>query len=110
MKHGMPKLAMSVALAFAPTLILGGSAAVAAIPHSRGSWSIQGVPSPAGASNVALNGISCLSRTLCIAVGGSSLGTLAEGWNGTAWSILSATACIAVGSAGGAPLAEAHSA
>jgi hypothetical protein len=63
MKHGMPKLAMLVTAASALAVIPGGSAAVAAAPHSQGSWSIQAVPSPAGPSNVALNGISCLSRT-----------------------------------------------
>jgi hypothetical protein len=73
---------------------------------------------------VALNGIACVTPQLCIAVGGSSLGTLAEEWTGTAWSVqttpspaggavlssvscVSATACEAVGDSGTGPLAEA---
>jgi len=45
-------------------------------------WSIQTTPNPAGGSNSMLNGVSCASATACTAVGGSSNGTLAEGWNG----------------------------
>jgi hypothetical protein len=83
-------------------------------------------PSPKGASNGNLASVSCRSAK-CEAVGSTSLGPLAERWNGARWSLqpapspvagtgllagvacMSATACIAVGSAGGAPLAEAYS-
>jgi hypothetical protein len=124
MKCAMPRLAMSVALASALVVTWGASAAVAAAPRAGDGWSIQAVPSPSGASDVALNGISCHAHKLCIAVGGSSLGTLAEEWNGTAWSIqttpsptsedvlnsvscVSATACEAVGSSSTGAVAEA---
>lgn len=84
------------------------------------AWSITPSPSPAGASQSALNAVSCSSATNCLAVGqkeiGSSETTLTEKWNGTAWSSVaspnpsgssfsqllavscpSATACFAVG-------------
>jgi hypothetical protein len=86
------------------------------------AWRIRTTPSPPGATDVLLNGVSCSSATACAAVGSyrDSTGTrfaLAESWNGTAWSIettpnttggsesglsgvscTSATACSAVGS------------
>ena len=56
------------------------------------TWSIQPIPSPADGGN--LIGVSCPSRSSCLAVGGHgnpftgpALGTLAEQWNGTTWSI-----------------------
>jgi hypothetical protein len=58
------------------------------------SWAIQTTPSPGGATTVDLQGVSCSSATACAAVGyyTTSTGTggdvtLAERWNGTAWSI-----------------------
>ncbi len=114
---------MLAALASA-LVAMSGTGAVAAIPRTEGGWSVQSVPSPAGATSVSLNGISCPSAELCIAVGGSSLGTLAEKWNGTAWSIqttrsraagdvlnsvscVARTACEAVGGSGKGAVAEA---
>jgi hypothetical protein len=82
-------------------------------------WSIQTTPVPSGATQVTLNGVSCIASTTCVAVGyssGTSVVTLAEKWNGTKWvvqhtpnptgapnatltgvSCASATACTAVG-------------
>jgi hypothetical protein len=98
------------------------------------SWAIQPTPNPAGDQVSGLSGVSCTSATACTAVGFAgdfggpdSLLTLAESWNGTAWSIqptpnpaspnhatlagvscTSPSACIAVGTADGfEPLAEA---
>ena len=56
------------------------------------SWSIQTTPNPSGiAFSPALNSVSCASATACTATGSAfvrgSLITLAERWNGTAWSI-----------------------
>jgi hypothetical protein len=59
------------------------------------SWSIQPTPMPAGAEpdQSFLTGVSCASRSACTAVGlpndssGTPIGTLAERWNGTTWSI-----------------------
>ena len=56
-------------------------------------WTIQATPNPPGPAAVSqLNGVSCSSATDCTAVGFSQNSsstdlTLAEGWNGTAWSI-----------------------
>ena len=56
-------------------------------------WSIQPTPNP-GSNGGLLTGVSCSSRSACAAVGYystpgplQSLGTLAERWNGTRWSI-----------------------
>ena len=61
------------------------------------AWTIQSSPNPSGATASDLNEVSCASASACIAVGYSlnSTGTfqpLAEGWNGTAWSVLSVPA------------------
>ncbi len=85
------------------------------------AWAVQETTPPTGAKSSSLSGVSCKSATACTAVGhyvnSSSVEvTLAEGWNGTAWSIktttpptgakssslsgvscTSATACTAVG-------------
>jgi hypothetical protein len=57
-------------------------------------WSIQLVASPSGAQAALLEGISCTSSTACTSVGyyknsAGTLVTLAERWNGTAWSVQS---------------------
>jgi hypothetical protein len=56
-------------------------------------WSIVRSPNPKGSTDTDLNGISCLSRTDCVAVGGYINGknvpvNLAESWNGSRWSIV----------------------
>jgi hypothetical protein len=90
------------------------------------SWSVQESPSPTGATESILSGVSCMSSTACTAVGefyngsgragGGKGELLAESWNGTTWSVqeppiptgatesilsgvscTSSTACIAVG-------------
>jgi hypothetical protein len=90
-------------------------------------WSIQPSANPGGASTAALYGVSCTSSTACVAVGDTGGGTgstktIAEHWNGTAWSIqptttalqsslravscTSATACTGVGWTGDKTLAQ----
>lgn len=86
------------------------------------AWTVQSTPNPAGANASTLVSVACTSSTFCIAVGwsmkmaSSHPVSLAERWNGTAWSILTtlnptgnrgtkltsvactaATACTAVG-------------
>jgi hypothetical protein len=84
------------------------------------TWAVQATPNATGASSSSLQGVSCTSTTACIAVGESNgtgtQSTLAERWDGTAWTIqptpnptgasssslsglscTSATACTAVG-------------
>jgi hypothetical protein len=94
------------------------------------SWSIQPMPAPAGAQISSLNGVSCTSAKACTAVGGvadssfNPLGTVAEQWNGTTWTLqpvpgsqspgsfmegvscTSASACTAVGQTDSGLLAE----
>ena len=55
-------------------------------------WAIESTPNPRGGTDVELNGLSCASRTDCIAVGdyynsSDTRLTLAEFWNGSKWSI-----------------------
>ncbi len=98
-------------------------------------WSLQSTPNPEGASLSDLRQVSCVSATLCTAVGRYTKASgvnfpLAERWNGTRWEVQStpspegsqntflygascssATACEATGyyvrgSGGAAPLAE----
>jgi erythromycin esterase-like protein len=55
------------------------------------AWAIEAVPSPASASGTFLQDLACRSAADCTAVGsyfnGTGNATLAEGWNGTAWSV-----------------------
>lgn len=56
------------------------------------SWSIQPTADPTGGTYPTLSGVSCISATMCTAVGGynDSTGqavTLAERWDGTSWVI-----------------------
>ena len=56
------------------------------------SWSAQTTPNPSGETSSLLSGVSCVSATACTAVGqaadtAGTLATLAESWNGKAWSI-----------------------
>jgi hypothetical protein len=90
---------------------------------NRHRWSIQ--LAAGGAALAELNGVSCVSTSDCVAVGGgpNSHEAIAERWNGARWSIEgtpalargsllwavscpSATGCFAVGSRGGLPLLE----
>jgi len=54
-------------------------------------WTIQTTPSPTGAQDSSLSGVTCSSLTTCTAVGTSgatgALVTLAEHWDGTSWAI-----------------------
>jgi hypothetical protein len=88
------------------------------------AWKL--VPSPNGSGSLdrnLLNGVSCPSASTCIAVGDSSPQSLAELWNGTAWTVLatpqlaagtglngvsciSVQACTAVGGSSGETLVE----
>ncbi len=63
----------------------------ALVMHFDGStWQLQPTPPPSGPPFVTpmLNGVSCGGAGACISVG-SFAGTLAERWNGTAWSLTS---------------------
>ena len=56
------------------------------------TWSIPSTPSMLGTTNNHLYGVSCVSPTLCVAVGrahtnSNNYVTDAMGWNGTAWTL-----------------------
>jgi hypothetical protein len=69
------------------------------------AWSIQPTPNPPAAAGSDLNAVSCTSTSACIAVGATvdnsnnSVGTLAEQWNGTTWTIQPTPAAAGLGSA-----------
>lgn len=56
------------------------------------SWAAQSTPGPAG-DTIGLNSVSCTTRQFCVTVGNASSNalfttvTLAEVWNGTAWTV-----------------------
>jgi len=85
-------------------------------------WNIETTPNPVGAGSGEFTAVSCVSASVCVAVGwyikgaGTTDLTLAEAWNGTTWNIettpnqagasesnlfgvscTSASACVAVG-------------
>ena len=84
------------------------------------TWTIQATALPAGAEHGSLQGVSCVTGSACTAVGfyvkHNATRTLAEAWNGTAWTVqatpspaalnsdlgavscASSTRCMAVGS------------
>lgn len=91
------------------------------------SWEVQSVPRPSGAIRSGLSAVSCTMASACTAVGdyvnrSGVVETLAERWNGTAWSIQTTVnpsaggslagvsclsgGCTAVGQSGGGTLAE----
>jgi hypothetical protein len=93
------------------------------------SWAVQTTPDPTGENR--LLGVSCSSATACTATGATyeptnrETLTLAEAWDGTAWSVQSTptegtfselravsctseTVCTAVGNGGSKPLIERH--
>jgi hypothetical protein len=58
------------------------------------AWSLGSASNPSGATSAVLEGVSCSSSTFCMATGsfhesGGLEKTLAERWNGSAWSVLS---------------------
>jgi hypothetical protein len=62
------------------------------VEHWNGRrWSIMTSPTPGGLQYVALNRVTCLTRTNCFAVGNrlgaNTAGTLVEYWNGTTWRV-----------------------
>src|SRR6266568_3723522 len=69
-----------------------GRHAILAEAWNGSSWSVMAALPPAGARRSFLNGVSCASATACTAVGSYQTRsgrhvTLAERWNGTAWSV-----------------------
>ena len=73
---------------------VGGTGSMVAEEWNGSAWTLESLPTPTGASSTSLTGISCPSASDCVAVGrytesqGGAM-TLAEQWNGTAWTIMS---------------------
>ncbi len=71
-----------------------GQSATLAEQWNGRSWSVVPSPTPSGFAWSVLEGVSCSSSTSCIAVGysqpssGGGDFSLAEGWNGIAWTML----------------------
>ncbi|HET7244427.1 MAG TPA: hypothetical protein VFJ07_06275 [Streptosporangiaceae bacterium] len=90
---------LAVSCPTATACTAGGSeinAAQKPVPLAEGwngtRWSVQPVPSPAGAIGAGFSGLSCSTPATCTAAGsyGDSSGAsvlLAEAWNGTRWRI-----------------------
>jgi hypothetical protein len=76
------RVAPAVAVSATVALCLAGASTALA-----SGWSIQPTPNPVGATSSMLAAVSCPSTTACIAVGDSTLGSLAESWNGRRWTI-----------------------
>jgi hypothetical protein len=61
------------------------------------TWSLEAPPMPSGSKDGTLIGVSCVGATFCTATGDSATGLfepqyqLAEGWNGTTWSLQTVT-------------------
>jgi len=61
------------------------------------AWSLSSAPNPSGATLATLEGLSCASAEACMAVGhyhesGGKDKSLAERWNGSAWSVITTPA------------------
>ena len=134
MKEALKGLSRSVNIAarvvpllllIAAGLFLDASTASGDPPAS--TWTVASTPSLPDGGNNALNGVSCVSSSYCIAVGSNGvypdLATLAEEWDGSSWTVLlppdasasdflqsvsclSTTFCMAVGQSEGTPLTE----
>jgi len=66
-------------------------------PAAASTWSLSAVPVPAGMAGALLQGVSCTATSVCTAVGTSYASSgdqfpLAEGWDGTGWSVQSTPA------------------
>ena len=69
-------------------------------PAFGATWLTQPTPTPSGPAESALTGVSCVSAAACMAVGTDDdshnepfgelqdVGTFAESWNGSAWSVV----------------------
>lgn len=54
------------------------------------SWRIVPSPNPAGTADDALNAVSCVGPSFCLAVGGGDTSTLVVAWNGFTWNAVPA--------------------
>jgi hypothetical protein len=82
----MRRKLMTVAAVAAAAVVVGTGVANAAT-----GWAVQPTPPVPGTTQSQLTGVSCVTSTNCTAVGyyrtGLGISTLAEQWNGSAWTI-----------------------
>jgi hypothetical protein len=115
-----------IAVGYVPNSADPGSNVPLALRWTGLRWSALAVPMPAGDTTATLSGVSCVSRSGCVAVGtgAQSDGTVtsfSRTWNGATWTpsavpgtgtqlagvtCTSGTSCIAVGGNNDAPVAE----
>ena len=70
----------------AATIACSGVVSSGSTAGASTSLSVVASPSPGGPPVATLNGVSCPSTTLCLAVGaGADGGSVIEQWNGTSW-------------------------
>ncbi|MFZ0666945.1 MAG: hypothetical protein WAM97_14430 [Acidimicrobiales bacterium] len=74
--------------------VLGAGAVPVALAESWNgeSWTLMSVPTPEASVSAALNGVSCVSASMCAAVGYYTTSSgledpLAESWDGTEWTL-----------------------
>ncbi len=76
-------------------LVNGGSPLTLAEAWNGSTWTLQPTPNPSAFNSNTLNSVSCTAADACTAVGDSTttsfapFQTLAEVWNGTAWTLQS---------------------
>jgi hypothetical protein len=63
------------------------NATIAAAQRWNGSRWLNLTPAKPGGSLYWLNAVSCLGPATCEAVGGSTIGSIAESWNGATWTV-----------------------
>jgi hypothetical protein len=92
--RGLPLTSVSCTAASACTAVGEGDLHPQAGTWNGTTWTLKRLPAPTGTQGTFLNDVSCAARSQCTAVGfyytGSNGGfeaTLAEAWNGTAWTI-----------------------
>jgi hypothetical protein len=88
--HRRRALAAGIAAAVAALTLSGGAARAASTsPH----WRVVSSPNNSSTQRNYLEGVSCVSRSLCMGAGGYYNGanyqTLIEKWNGSTWSLVS---------------------
>src|SRR5437763_8721235 len=91
---GSAPAASSDAAALPDPTAAGPADAVPSLTAAPATWEIQPSPNPPGAVSASLAGVACAADGTCMPVGsyspgGSSHLTLAERWDGIAWSVVS---------------------
>jgi hypothetical protein len=89
---GIAAVLLTLGLMVGPAAYAGTAAGAPSMSAAPAGWTIQPTPQPANGGS--LYGIACPTSTRCVAVGSAGsphtgVSTLAETWNGTAWTLRS---------------------